>query len=141
MLLCIENPTYRTKSEASRFRQLTYTCLETMKTHTNETVDFPIRPCKVGFMVNVRFPTCGDGVNLDSPDHMAHVIYPYSGTFKNSGPCPTIHPIKIRQLFFETTLDTTMLMGIMVMIESVLKVSTSVTERGRCATVFDRLRG
>jgi hypothetical protein len=26
-------------------------------------------------MVNVRFPTCWDGVNLDSPDHIAHVAY------------------------------------------------------------------
>jgi hypothetical protein len=27
-------------------------------------------------MVNVRFPTCWDGVNLDAPDHMGHVAYP-----------------------------------------------------------------
>jgi hypothetical protein len=44
-------------------------------TRTGETLDFPKRPCKAGIMVNVRFPTCWDGVNLDSPDHMSHVAY------------------------------------------------------------------
>ena len=78
-----------------------------MNTRTNETVDFPNRPCKVGLMVNVRFPTCWDGVNLDSPDHMSHVAYPSSGTFESNGPCPESHPVKIPQLFFETIFDTT----------------------------------
>jgi hypothetical protein len=32
-------------------------------------------------MVNVRFPTCWDGVNLDAPDHMGHVAYP--GMYSN----------------------------------------------------------
>lgn len=28
-----------------------------------------------GIMTSVRFPSCWDGVNLDSPDHMAHMRY------------------------------------------------------------------
>jgi hypothetical protein len=100
------NPTYRTEAEAKRFRQLTFTCLENINTRTGETLDFPKKPCKTGIMVNVRFPTCWDGVNLDSPDHMSHVAYPSSGTFETSGPCPASHPVKIPQLFYEVIFDT-----------------------------------
>lgn len=44
-------------------------------TRTGETLAFPKKPCPAGIMVNVRFPTCWDGKNLDSPDHMSHVAY------------------------------------------------------------------
>ncbi|VBB81187.1 Putative protein of unknown function [Podospora comata] len=97
---------YRTREEASRFRQLTYTCLQNILTRTGETLDMPKRPCPAGIMSNVRFPTCWDGKNLDTPDHMAHVAYPASGTFENNGPCPASHPVKIPQLFFEVIWDT-----------------------------------
>ncbi|KAF2277645.1 uncharacterized protein EI97DRAFT_432504 [Westerdykella ornata] len=104
--MIVGNPTYRTEAEAKRFRQLTYTCLENILTRTGETLDFPKKPCKAGIMVNVRFPTCWDGVNLDSPDHMSHVAYPASGTFESNGPCPSTHPVKIPQLFYEVIFDT-----------------------------------
>lgn len=73
--MLVGNPTYRTEAQAKQFRQLTYTCLENINTRTGETLDFPKKPCKAGIMVNVRFPTCWDGVNLDSPDHMSHIAY------------------------------------------------------------------
>jgi hypothetical protein len=57
--------TSRSKEQALRFRQLTYTCLDTFGTRDHETVAFPTRACKEGIMVSVRFPTCWDGVNLD----------------------------------------------------------------------------
>jgi hypothetical protein len=69
------NPAYRTEAEAKQFRQLTYTCLQNMNTRSPETLDFPKKPCPAGIMVNVRFPTCWDGVNLDSPNHAEHVAY------------------------------------------------------------------
>ncbi|KAH7116879.1 hypothetical protein B0J11DRAFT_592927 [Dendryphion nanum] len=104
--MLVGNPSYRTEAEAKQFRQLTYTCLQNMNTRTGETLDFPKKACPAGIMVNVRFPTCWDGVNLDSPDHMAHVAYPSSGTFESSGPCPATHPVKIPQLFYEVIFDT-----------------------------------
>ncbi|KAF2796880.1 hypothetical protein K505DRAFT_372881 [Melanomma pulvis-pyrius CBS 109.77] len=105
--MIVGNPSYRTEAEAKQFRQLTYTCLQTITTRTGETLDFPKKPCPVGVMVNVRFPTCWDGVNLDSPDHMSHVAYPQSGTFETNGPCPATHPVKVPQLFYEVIWDTT----------------------------------
>ena len=38
---------------------------------------------------------------------MSHVSYPATGTFENNGVCPSTHPFKIPQLFFETVWDTT----------------------------------
>jgi len=47
----------RTKAEADKYRQLTYTCLKEPMTRTGETKDMPAQPCKAGIMSNVRFPT------------------------------------------------------------------------------------
>ena len=46
------------------------------------------------------FPSCWDGVNLDSPDHMSHVAYAVDGEV--DGDCPSSHPVKIPaiSLFF-----------------------------------------
>ncbi|KAF2178698.1 hypothetical protein K469DRAFT_717902 [Zopfia rhizophila CBS 207.26] len=105
--MIVGNPVYRTEAQAKQFRQLTYTCLQTASTRTGETLNFPQKPCPAGIMVNVRFPTCWDGKNLDSPDHMSHMSYPASGTFESGGPCPSTHPVPVPQLFYETVFDTT----------------------------------
>ena len=47
----------RTKEEAERFRQLTFTCLDNINTRDPQTLDFPDKPCKTGIMTAVRFPT------------------------------------------------------------------------------------
>lgn len=96
----------RTVEEAARFRQLTYTCMDTWVTRQPETMAFPNRPCKEGVMTSLRFPTCWDGKNLDSPDHMAHMSYPETGTFESAGPCPATHPIRTSQVMFEVVWNT-----------------------------------
>lgn len=63
----------RTKKDAARFRQLTYTCMDTASSREQETVAFPQRICPYGIMTSLRFPTCWDGKNLDSPNHMDHM--------------------------------------------------------------------
>ncbi|KAK4229263.1 hypothetical protein QBC38DRAFT_473000 [Podospora fimiseda] len=105
--MLIGNPNYRTMKEAMQFRQLTYTCLQNILTRTGETLDMPTKPCAAGIMSNVRFPTCWDGKNLDTPDHMSHVAYPVMGMFETNAPCPASHPVKIPQLFYEVIWDTT----------------------------------
>jgi len=97
----------RSLDEAARFRQLTYTCLQTMGTRDNETIAFPHRVCPAGIMTSVRFPNCWDGKNLDSPDHMSHMSYPETGTFESGGPCPATHPVRTSQVMFEVIWDTT----------------------------------
>jgi hypothetical protein len=102
----VGNPDARTRQEALKFRQLTYTCLETMGTRYPETKDLPKKACPSGIMVNVRFPTCWDGKNLDSEDHMSHMSYPLNGTFESQSPCPASHPVRVPQLMYETIWDT-----------------------------------
>ncbi|KAF3026594.1 hypothetical protein E8E14_014275 [Neopestalotiopsis sp. 37M] len=96
----------RTKAEVSKFRQLTYTCMQNEGTREPETLALPTTACPAGIMVNARFPTCWDGVNLDSPDHMAHMAYPANGTFESGGPCPATHPVRTAQVLFEVVWDT-----------------------------------
>jgi hypothetical protein len=55
--MIVGNPAYSTQGEARKFRQLTYTCLQTLNTRFPETMDFPKTICPAGIMVNVRFPT------------------------------------------------------------------------------------
>ncbi|KAK8058522.1 hypothetical protein PG994_008970 [Apiospora phragmitis] len=100
------NVAARTKAEMAQFRQLTYTCMDNTGTREPETLELPARPCAAGIMVNARFPTCWDGVNLDAPDHMAHMAYPASGTFESGGPCPASHPMRMPQVLFEVVWDT-----------------------------------
>jgi hypothetical protein len=47
----------RTKEEAERYRQLTFTCLNNINDRDPQTLDFPTAPCKTGIMTAVRFPT------------------------------------------------------------------------------------
>lgn len=104
--MLIGDVSYRNRDQARDFRQLTYTCMQNEGTRAPESLDFPDKPCPVGIMANHRFPTCWDGVNLDSPNHRDHVAYPESGTFESGGPCPKTHPVKIPQILLETVWDT-----------------------------------
>jgi len=96
----------RDREGAANYRQLTYTCMENQGSRTPETVHFPATPCKLGIMANHRFPTCWDGVNLDSANHQDHVAYPEVGTFESGGKCPDTHPVRIPQLMLETVWET-----------------------------------
>ncbi|KAF2649656.1 hypothetical protein K491DRAFT_708021 [Lophiostoma macrostomum CBS 122681] len=79
---------------------------------TLDTEAFPTKPCLGGIRSNILYPTCWDGVNLDSPDHKSHVAYPSNGPPKftgssTGGACPSTHPVKIPQLMLEIVWDTT----------------------------------
>jgi len=97
---------FRTRDQARKFRQITYTCMQNEATRAPETVGFPTKPCPVGIMANHRFPTCWNGKDLDSPNHQDHVAYPESGTFESGGPCPATHPVRLPQILLETVWDT-----------------------------------
>jgi hypothetical protein len=102
----IGNVSARSLASAARYRQLTYTCLDTFTTRSPELMAFPTRKCAEGIMTSLRFPTCWDGTNLDSPDHISHMAYPETGTFESGGPCPATHPVRTGQLMYEVVWDT-----------------------------------
>jgi hypothetical protein len=45
---------------------------------------------------SVVFPSCWDGVHLDSADHKSHMAYP-----ARNGTCPASHPVSLPQVTFE----------------------------------------
>ncbi|CAO2652138.1 Nn.00g004210.m01.CDS01 [Neocucurbitaria sp. VM-36] len=65
----------------------------------NDTDTFPKQYCAGGVRVAIFFPTCWDGKNLDSANHKSHVAFGYSG-------CPSTHPVRLPQVFFETVWNT-----------------------------------
>jgi Domain of unknown function (DUF1996) len=57
---------------------------------------YTIPACPAGdyLAVNILFPQCWNGRDLDSPDHQSHMAYPW-----NSGwACPPTHPIAIPEI-------------------------------------------
>jgi hypothetical protein len=54
--------------------------------------------CPNGLRAQVFFPSCWDGVNIDSADHKSHMAYP-DGI--DNGLCPPTHPHHLISLFYE----------------------------------------
>jgi hypothetical protein len=98
--MTVGDPTFRTAAEIRKYPALSYTCLQSDMTRGGDTTHFPTGTCKAGIMATIRFPTCWDGKNLDSPDHQSHTAYP------SGGACPSTHPVAIPQVFYETYWDT-----------------------------------
>ncbi|KAH9907808.1 hypothetical protein F4778DRAFT_777185 [Xylariomycetidae sp. FL2044] len=102
------------REEATMEKQLCYRC-EANKQQSPfggapctgaDTKGFPKQACGGGWRVSVHFPTCWDGVNLDSIDHKSHIVYPQSGTFETGGACPSTHPVRMPQVMYEIMFDT-----------------------------------
>ena len=104
--MIVGDAAFKDRDQARKFRQLTFTCMQNAATRGPESLSFPDKPCPAGIMANHRFPTCWDGVNLDTPNHADHVAYPATGTFESGGACPSTHPVKIPQILLETIWDT-----------------------------------
>lgn len=66
--------------------------------------------CVGGIRSVITFPSCWDGKNLDSADHMSHIAYPVPDASHNGvgaeGVCPSSHPVKIPQVMYEVMWDT-----------------------------------
>jgi hypothetical protein len=45
--------------------------------------------------MDIFFPSCWDGVNLDSTDHKSHMAYPVASGSQNGAACPESHPVPI----------------------------------------------
>jgi Domain of unknown function (DUF1996) len=59
-----------------------------------------IPSCSGTVTMDIEFPQCWDGVNLDSPDHKSHVAYP------SNGQCPSSHPVPTPELSIHVNYDT-----------------------------------
>lgn len=70
-----------------------------MYRHTFPERQFIDDTCANGLRLEIMFPSCWDGKNLDSKDHRSHVAYPSE---INGGICPEGFDTRLPTLFFET---------------------------------------
>ncbi|EEP79094.1 conserved hypothetical protein [Uncinocarpus reesii 1704] len=59
--------------------------------------------CKDGIRMELVFPSCWNGKDIDSPDHMSHVAYP---DLVDVGSCPNGFEKRLVTLMYETIWDT-----------------------------------
>jgi hypothetical protein len=83
---------------------VSYVCLDYSGT-SSYTSGLPNKVCPDGLRAQVFFPSCWDGVNLDSADHKSHMAYPTKYSYDN-GPCPATHPVHMISIFFEVIYST-----------------------------------
>jgi len=70
--------------------------------------DIPKSPCSGGIFTTHHFPACWDGKSLDSPAHQSHMYKTVNSDYFNNAPaCPSTHPVRVPQVTFEITWDTT----------------------------------
>lgn len=65
--------------------------------------------CKDGIRLELMFPSCWDGVNVDSADHQSHMAYP---DLVQDGNCPSGFPVRLVSLFYETIWNTYQFVGV-----------------------------
>ncbi|KAL5606597.1 hypothetical protein BROUX41_002995 [Berkeleyomyces rouxiae] len=59
--------------------------------------------CPDGIRIELMFPSCWNGEDLDSDDHQSHVAYP---DLVMTGDCPDSHPVGLAGVMFETFFRT-----------------------------------
>ncbi|KAL4251371.1 hypothetical protein ABKN59_005563 [Abortiporus biennis] len=101
----------RTSFDPNSFadQAISYMCLDPNSSHAGdpswaERNNFFQQQCPGGLRMQVFFPQCWDGENLDSSDHKSHMAYPVENY--NGGSCPSTHPVHIFGIFFEYTAQT-----------------------------------
>lgn len=82
---------YATTPEASLYR------------HTMPEKSFLDEHCTDGLRLEMAFPSCWNGKDLDSPNHRDHVRYP---SLVRDGVCPKGFEHRLVSLFYETIWDT-----------------------------------
>ncbi|KAI0245872.1 hypothetical protein BJV78DRAFT_1287032 [Lactifluus subvellereus] len=92
------NPYLRNNTGTLEAKAITWNCLNFHARPGPQTSGFPSTNCPDGLRAQVFFPSCWDGVNLDSPDHKSHMAYPDR---VDSGICPLSHPIRLISIFYE----------------------------------------
>lgn len=93
------NPSVRSDQGTLASQAISYHCLDYAdNSDAPETGYFPNITCPNGLRQQIFFPSCWDGVNVDSSDHKSHVAYPSN---EDSGICPSSHPYRLVSLFYE----------------------------------------
>lgn len=79
---------------------VSFVCLN-YATGSPQTSTLPAGPCPQGLRAQIIFPSCWNGKDLDSFDHVSHMAYPLGDSPDNGDACPSTHPIRFITLFYE----------------------------------------
>jgi hypothetical protein len=100
--MTVGSPTASTRAHLG----LSYQCM-TGTSRGALQANMPDKPCTGGIFTTHHFPPCWDGKNLDSPDHQSHMYNTVDTDYFNNAPaCPSSHPVRVPQVTFEITWDT-----------------------------------
>ncbi|TVY83581.1 WSC domain-containing protein [Lachnellula suecica] len=94
------DPLLRNYSDTAEQNAVSFACLGTNSAQTN---GFPSTKCPDGLRAQVFFPSCWNGIDLDSADHKSHVVYP-SGS--DHGSCPENFKHRLVSIFYEVIWNT-----------------------------------
>lgn len=97
------DPMLRSNAGTLASQAISYHCLNYSNPGLPETPFFPTTACPDGLRQQIFFPSCWDGVNVDSTTHKSHVAYPSNS---DSGTCPSTHPYRLVSLFYEVIWNT-----------------------------------
>ncbi|KAF9882947.1 hypothetical protein FE257_004858 [Aspergillus nanangensis] len=97
------NPFLRSYNDTFEMRAVSHMCLVESGA-SSYTQALPTQAC-LRLRAQTFFPSCWDGVNLDSEDHKSHMSFPAIGDY-NGGVCPKSHPHSIISIFLEFFYDT-----------------------------------
>ncbi|KAF8530086.1 hypothetical protein BU17DRAFT_12095, partial [Hysterangium stoloniferum] len=99
-------PTLRTYNASSFAQQaITFLCLDFNGVSTKHNEIPTGMHCPSGIRAQVNFPSCWDGINVDSPDHKSHVAFPSGGP--DSGSCSDPkYPKTLPRIFMELYWNT-----------------------------------
>ncbi|KAJ9653604.1 hypothetical protein H2198_007228 [Neophaeococcomyces mojaviensis] len=99
-----------TTQHALRQKALGFNCLGSvppegsLQRHFLPSKTFIDQHCPAGLRLELMFPSCWDGVNLDSDDHRSHVAFP---SMVQDGKCPDGFSTLLPTLFYEIAWETT----------------------------------
>jgi hypothetical protein len=103
--------------EKARERAIGFLCLDYKKNNNERAFArhrFPDRTfldanCDDGLRIELAFPSCWNGKDVDSDNHMSHVAY--DRFIHTGGPCPETHPVRLPSLIFEVVYPTGLFKG------------------------------
>jgi len=84
--------------------------------------------------LQIFFPSCWNGKDLDVPDHRSHMAYPIGDV--SLGDCPATHPYRFPGIFFEAFYDTKYSLTVTVYTNGLLCLPRATSQDTECTVIL-----